>query len=118
MARLIWTDPALEDLEAIADYIGLDKPRAAAKFVRHIFAKVELLRRFPQIGSVPTEMADLPYRQLIVPPCRVFLSHRGKEGLCCARYETGAEAPSGKPRSLMALTGLRVSFLARTLPDL
>lgn len=78
MARLIWTDPALEDLEAIADYIGLDKPRAAAKFVRHIFAKVELLRRFPQIGSVPTEIADLPYRQLIVPPCRVFYRIAGK----------------------------------------
>jgi toxin ParE1/3/4 len=66
-------------LEAIADYIGLDKPSAAAKFVRRIFAKVESLRRFPQIGSVPTEIADLPYRQLIVPPCRVFYRIEGKK---------------------------------------
>jgi toxin ParE1/3/4 len=34
MARLIWTEPALQDLDGIADYIALDKPDAARKFVR------------------------------------------------------------------------------------
>jgi toxin ParE1/3/4 len=56
MARLVWTEPALQDLEAIADYIALDKPSAAARFIRRVFAKVELLRKFPQIGSVPAEV--------------------------------------------------------------
>lgn len=78
MARLIWTEPALQDLEAIADYIALDKPTAAARFIRRVFAKVELLRRFPQIGSKPAEIADLPYRQLIVLPCRIFYRIEGK----------------------------------------
>lgn len=50
MARLIWTEPALQDLDAIADYIALDKPAAARKFVRRVFAKVEKLRTFPRIG--------------------------------------------------------------------
>jgi hypothetical protein len=26
MAQIIWTEPALSDLDAIADYIALDKP--------------------------------------------------------------------------------------------
>jgi len=31
MDRLIWTEPALNDLEAIAEYIALDKPDAARR---------------------------------------------------------------------------------------
>jgi toxin ParE1/3/4 len=78
MARLIWTEPALQDLEAIAEYIALDKPTAASRFIRRVFAKVELLRKFPQIGSKPAEIADLPYRQLIVLPCRICSRIEGK----------------------------------------
>ena len=77
MARLVWTEPALQDLEAIADYIALDKPSAAARFIRRVFAKVELLRKFPQIGSVPAELGDLPYRQLIISQCRIFYRIEG-----------------------------------------
>jgi toxin ParE1/3/4 len=40
MARVIWTDPALQDLDTIADYIALDKPVAATKLVRAVFTKV------------------------------------------------------------------------------
>ena len=29
MAEVIWTEPALNDLDAIADYIALDDPAAA-----------------------------------------------------------------------------------------
>ena len=29
MVELIWSEPALQDLDAIADYIALDKPEAA-----------------------------------------------------------------------------------------
>jgi plasmid stabilization system protein ParE len=28
MAEIIWTEPALSDLDTIADYIALDKPEA------------------------------------------------------------------------------------------
>ena len=69
MARLIWTEPALADLEAIADYMALDKPDAAARYVRHVFAAVERLARFPKSGIRVPELPHLPYRQVIVPPC-------------------------------------------------
>jgi toxin ParE1/3/4 len=72
MARLIWTEPALSDLETIAEYIALDKPDAARRYVRRVFESVERLSAFPQLGSVPSEIPHLSYRQLIVPPCRVF----------------------------------------------
>ena len=72
MARLIWTEPALNDLDAIADYIALDKPDAARRYVQRIFQAVERLALFPKSGSIPPELPHLPYRQVIVPPCRVL----------------------------------------------
>jgi toxin ParE1/3/4 len=72
MARIIWADPAIQDLDAIADYIALDKPEAARRLVRQILAAVLRLRKFPRMGSLPAELRGLPYRQLVVPPCRVF----------------------------------------------
>jgi len=72
MARIIWADPAVQDLDAIADYIALDKPQAAQRLVQQVLAAVERLQKFPRMGSLPAELRGLPYRQLIVPPCRIF----------------------------------------------
>ncbi len=72
MARLIWTEPALTDLEVIAEYIALDKPDAAKRYVQRVFAAVDRLEQFPNSGSRPPEAPDLPYRQVVVPPCRIF----------------------------------------------
>jgi len=78
MARLIWTEPALSDLESIVDYIALDKPGAAGRYAKIVFAAAERLARFPSSGSVPPEIPDLPYRQIVLPPCRIFYRFRNK----------------------------------------
>jgi toxin ParE1/3/4 len=72
VARLIWTEPALADLEAIADYIALDKPTAARRLVGRVFESVERLERFPNSGKRPPELPCSPYREIVVTPCRVF----------------------------------------------
>jgi toxin ParE1/3/4 len=72
MARLIWTEPALQDLDQIADYISLDKPEAARKLVQRVFQKVESLADFPEIGSCPQELVGTFYRHLVIPPLRIF----------------------------------------------
>jgi len=79
MARLIWTEPALNDLEALAEYIALDKPEAARRFVQRVFQAVERLAQFPKSGSIPPEISHLPYRQVVVPPCRVFYRTAGSD---------------------------------------
>jgi toxin ParE1/3/4 len=78
MARLIWTEPAIADLEAITDYIALEKPDAATRYVQQVFAAVERLVRFPKSGKVVPEIPHLPYRQVIVPPCRIFYRVEGE----------------------------------------
>ena len=72
MAEIIWTEPALSDLDAIADYIALDKPEAARRLVQRVFEHVEQLATHPQSGSVPRELRRSRYRQIVEPPCRVF----------------------------------------------
>jgi toxin ParE1/3/4 len=72
MAGIIWADPAIYDLDAIADYIALENPAAARDLIQRVMAAVERLRRFPRMGSLPNELSGLPYRQLVVSPCRIF----------------------------------------------
>jgi toxin ParE1/3/4 len=72
VAEVIWTDPALDQLEEIAEYIALDKPDAASNLVKTIFSTVDRLTQFPESGHVPPELPDSIYRQLYVRPCRIF----------------------------------------------
>ena len=79
MAEIIWTEPASQDLDAIADYIALDKPDAARQFVQRVFAHVEQLASHPESGSRPSELKGLGYRQIVESPCRVFYRHDGQQ---------------------------------------
>jgi toxin ParE1/3/4 len=72
MAELIWTEPALYDLDAIADYVALDDPDAAKQLVQRVFKHVEQLSRHPKSGSIPKELRGLKYRQVVELPCRIF----------------------------------------------
>jgi addiction module RelE/StbE family toxin len=72
MAEIVWTEPALSDLDAIADYIALDKPEAARQLVQRVFRHVEQLSEHPKSGSRPPELKGWRYRQIVEPPCRIF----------------------------------------------
>ena len=78
MAEVVWTEPALADLDAIADYIALDNPAAAAALVQRVFAHVEQLEAHPESGSRPVELGRSRYRQIVEPPCRVLYRYDGK----------------------------------------
>ena len=81
MAELIWTEPALSDLDALADYIALDDPQAAAHVVQRIFAHVELLATHPALGPpIPELRPSSRYRQLVEAPCRVFYRYDKSAG--------------------------------------
>jgi plasmid stabilization system protein ParE len=77
MAEIVWTDPALADLDRIADYIALDNPTAARDLVARVFAHIEQLAEHPESGSKPTELRGFNYRQIVEPPCRIFYRRDG-----------------------------------------
>ncbi|MEJ2763355.1 type II toxin-antitoxin system RelE/ParE family toxin [Photobacterium sp. MCCC 1A19761] len=77
MAEVIWTDPALSDLNETAEYIALDNLVAAKLLVQSVFEKVERLELFPESGRIPPELQHLSYREVVVSPCRVFYKQEG-----------------------------------------
>ena len=79
MAEIVWTEPALADLNAIAEYIALQNLTAAKELVQKVFAKVERLEAFPESGRVPPELEHLNYREVVVSPCRVFYRFDGEK---------------------------------------
>ena len=77
MAEVIWTEPALQELDYIAEYIALDNVVAASALVEELFDKSERLERFPQSGRIPPELPNSIYREVVVPPCRIFYREEG-----------------------------------------
>ena len=84
MAEVIWTEPAVQELDAIAEYIALDNPAAASHLVEKVFAGTERLADFPRSGRIPPELPDSVYREVVVPPCRIF--YREAEGRVLILY--------------------------------
>lgn len=68
MAQVIWTEPALADLDAIADYIALDNREAARGLVQKVFKQVEQLERRPKADPC------LPSPVVLDQRCRRFRS--------------------------------------------
>lgn len=79
MVQVIWTEPALNDLDAIADYIAIENPVAAAELVQRVFEHIEQLEDHPESGSRPPELNRSRYRQIVEPPCRVFYRYDGEK---------------------------------------
>ena len=72
MAYIVWTEPALTDMDEVAEYIAISNVSAAKKLIALIFAKVTRLADYPESGRVSAELTGLHYRELVVPPCRIF----------------------------------------------
>ena len=64
--KLIWTEPAINDLEEIVAFLAAQQGMAKARVLGFgIFNKVEILALFPEIGSALIEKDDLCWRKLI-----------------------------------------------------
>jgi toxin ParE1/3/4 len=72
MVEVIWTEPALDQLNDIAEYIATDNPAAAAQLVKRVFQSTDQLAHFPESGRQPPELPDSVYRELVISPCRLF----------------------------------------------
>lgn len=77
MAQIVWTEPALDQLDEIAEYIALDKPIAAGVLVQEVFRKIDRLEQFPDSGREPPELPNSVYREVVCRPCRIFYRHEG-----------------------------------------
>lgn len=79
MAEIVWAAPALADLEAIAEYIAVENPTAAAALEGRVYEHVGQLENHPESGPRPAELRRSRRRQIVEPPCRVLCRHDGSK---------------------------------------
>jgi len=70
--RVSWSPEAVEDVEAIADYIAKDSPYYASAVVQKLLMTAENLARFPHIGSIVPEVGDPTFRERFVYSYRLI----------------------------------------------
>ena len=70
--KLIWSPLALDKASEIADYISLDNPFAAERWVKAIFKKVEQLISAPELGRMVPEISDRNFRETIYGNYRII----------------------------------------------
>jgi len=70
--RLLWTEPARDDLREIFRFIRQDNPVAARNVIRELRQKVERLTQFPLSGRDVPELPDTGFREVIVGNYRVI----------------------------------------------
>jgi addiction module RelE/StbE family toxin len=70
--KIIWTLPAVYDLESIRDYIARDSEFYATSFIEKIISSMEKLIDFPKIGRVIPEASNHNLRELIFQNYRIM----------------------------------------------
>jgi len=72
MARISWTEQALDDVEAICEYLHRDAPQYARVIADDIFQAVERLTLFPLSGRIVPEMGREDIREIILAHYRII----------------------------------------------
>ena len=71
MIKLRWTTQAVEDLEAIRNFIANDSAAYADLAVARLLEAVERLEHFPRSGRIVPELSDPQLREIIESPYRI-----------------------------------------------
>ncbi|TDG35448.1 type II toxin-antitoxin system RelE/ParE family toxin [Pedobacter changchengzhani] len=78
MAKVVWTEIAIDDLSNIANFHSQYSNNFASAIIRQLFDKPKVLKKMPQIGRVVPERADESIRELIHGNFRIIY-HFDKE---------------------------------------
>lgn len=70
--KIVWTEPAVEDLAAIRDYIARDSEQYARQFIARIIEAVERLEAFPEMGRRVPEAASQGIREILFQAYRII----------------------------------------------
>jgi addiction module RelE/StbE family toxin len=72
MGKVIWAPSALDDIDAIAEYIARDSIDRAALFVTRLFEITDRLQEFPLSGRVIPEIGEQSCREIIYGSYRIM----------------------------------------------
>ncbi|MEO8494702.1 MAG: type II toxin-antitoxin system RelE/ParE family toxin [Planctomycetota bacterium] len=72
MAHIIWSPQAIDDLDAICEYISRDSPQYASVVAERIINVVELIPMHPLAGSVVPEFGSDELRERFLHNFRII----------------------------------------------
>ncbi len=72
MAKVIWTEPALNELHDIINHIAKDSPVYAERFGVRVVGAPRRLEQFPSCGRIVPEFKDENIRELIYGSYRII----------------------------------------------
>ena len=72
MARLNWTDLAIDDMINIAEFISKDSVKYSGIQIKRIRERARLLKTQPLLGRIVTEIKDDTIRELILGNYRII----------------------------------------------
>jgi plasmid stabilization system protein ParE len=90
--RVRFTPSGRSQFLAAIVYLRCENPAAAVVFRQKAEKVLLRLRRFPQSGRVLPEFPDLPFREAIITPYRLFYRVKGKTIWVVAVWH-GAQLP-------------------------
>jgi len=76
--KLSWTEPAIEDLRDLRDYIAADSDFHAADFIASIITRAERLATFPMIGRRVPEAESENVREILYRSYRIIYRLTGE----------------------------------------
>jgi len=79
--KIVFTKPAIADLETLVSYIAHDNPQAAERFGYAIVEKAEKLDQFPLLGRIVPEFKIESIREIIYRPYRIVYRVREEQKL-------------------------------------
>jgi toxin ParE1/3/4 len=82
MARIIWTDPALSDIELICDYHADFSIAQSARIMERLFAATDRLALFPQSGHFVFDVPETPLREVFSGNYRILYSYVSHDDVC------------------------------------
>lgn len=75
--KIVWTEPAVEDLRELHAYIARDSEMYASGFVERIILAAERLADYPKVGRVVPETNDENVRELLYQRYRIIYRVKG-----------------------------------------
>ena len=77
--KLIWTERASSDIEAIVRYIARRNPRAASEIGFGIYDRAQILLQHPEAGTILDELRDAGWHKLIYRRWKIIYTIRADD---------------------------------------
>lgn len=75
--KIVWTEPAVEDLRELHAYIARDSETYASGFVERIILAADRLADYPKVGRIVPETNDENVRELLYQRYRIIYRVKG-----------------------------------------